>query len=61
MKRGITDDWSSQNPVLSDGQAAVVRTVFDTMTNTYNARLKIGDGVSGYYQLDDLLEKKYFS
>lgn len=52
MKRGITDDWSSQNPVLSDGQAAVVRTVFDTMTNTYNARLKIGDGKTAYNGLE---------
>lgn len=52
MKRGITDDWSSQNPVLSDGQAAVVRTVFDTMTNTYNARLKIGDGKTAYNDLE---------
>ena len=52
LKRGITDDWSSQNPVLSDGQVAVVRTVFDTMTNTYNARLKIGDGKTAYNDLE---------
>lgn len=52
LKRGTTDDWSNQNPVLSDGQAAVVRTVYDTMTNTYNARLKIGDGKTAYNDLE---------
>lgn len=52
LKRGTTDYWSNQNPVLSDGQAAVVRTVHDTMTNTYNARLKIGDGKTAYNDLE---------
>ena len=52
LKRGTTDYWSNQNPVLSDGQAAVVRTVYDTMTNAYNARLKIGDGKTAYNDLE---------
>lgn len=52
LERGDSEYWSNQNPILLDGQPAVVRTVYDTMTNTYNARLKIGDGKTAYNDLD---------
>lgn len=51
LERGDSEYWSNQNPILLDGQPAVVRTVYDTMTNTYNARLKIGDGKTAYNDL----------
>lgn len=50
FKRGDITRFLDENIVLEDGQPSIV-------TNGNRQILKIGDGVSGYYQLDDLLEK----
>ena len=44
LKRGTTSSWTSQNPVLADGQPGVE-------TTSSGTRLKIGDGTSDWSEL----------
>ena len=53
LKRGSTDSWESQNPILSDGQPGVER------TSGGGVNLKVGDGSTAWNDLGYVGEGQY--
>lgn len=51
LKRGSLESLTIENPVLEDGQVALVKSVYNENSGTYITRLKIGDGQSAFSEL----------
>ena len=51
LKRGSLESLTTEDPVLEDGQIALVKSIYNETSDTYTTRLKIGDGQSAFSAL----------
>lgn len=51
LKRGSLESLTIEDPVLQDGQIALVKCIYNETSDTYTTRLKIGDGQSVFSAL----------